>query len=406
MREWVPVRLSAPVLFRLKWVAGPRAGVRARTHARYIAMREGVARGAESPDPLIHARYLGERPGSTGLFGADPARPPDLTAVQAAVRDRPWHWQAVLSLREEDARALGVATPADWRDLARRIMPQYAATLGVHLDELRWVAAMHHKAGHPHVHVLAWLREGAAERPPGLSRQELRAVRRVVARETYGPMRTQAGARKTAERDHLIAAGKINLQALRRAELQARVERPQGARLPPRFAAADLRDLAGRIEALAPGMPGHGQARLAYMPPETKAEARAIADWILARPALAGSLASMEAAVRDLTALYRQGAAAGDEAWSNARSDVRDRMAQVVVRAAAGSSRDRAASPHARRAPARRGAWGLLASVHGTLERERLRAEARAGLGRTTEASRAEAHAASERAAQLGVEHK
>jgi hypothetical protein len=317
--------------------------------------------------------------------------------VQGAVRGRPWHWQMVLSLREEDARTLGVATPADWRDLCRRVLPQYAAALGVPAGDLHWAAAMHRKAGHPHVHVLAWLDAGAPDRPPVLSRAELRAVRRVVARETYGPLRALAVAAKAAERDFLLAAGRLNVRALRRAALEAQAERPVVGRLPPRFPRANLRSLGRQVEALRAHLPGRGQLRLAYMPPAVRAEARAIADWILARPQLAPSLGAMEAAVRDLTALYRREAAAGDAAWLRARDDVRDRIAQGVLRAAAGALAARPRTP----VP---GPQDLLRLAHRALEAERLRTEAQAELSRLGEAGRTEMRSARGRAAELGAD--
>ena len=394
-------RLQAPVVFRLRWVGGPRAGARGGVHARYIATRSGVAREAAAPDPVVHARYLDERLGSTGLFGADPAAPPALSAVQAEVRTRPWHWQAVLSLRSDDAGTLGVVTPDDWRDLARRIMPQMAALLGVAEGDLRWAAAMHRKAGHPHVHMLAWLREGVPDRRPLLTARELRAVRRVVARETYGPLRAEAVARKTAERDYLVAAGRLNLAALRRAGLEAQAEDPAGGRQPPRLPEADLRHLARSVAALAAVLPGHGRTALAYMPPDVKAQARAAADWVLARPALVPSLGAMESAVRDLTALYTTQTAAGDTAWRQARDDLRDRVAQAVLRAAV---RDRPASADGRwegRVGTQARMADLLRGAFRTAERERLRAEAHLELSRMDAAAQTEAQAARERAASM-----
>ncbi len=383
------MRLSAPVVFRLRWASGPGAGRRGGIHARYIATRPGAARGEEPADPLVHARYLDERPGSTGLFGPDPGRPPELGHIQGGVRAAPWHWQMVLSLREDDARMLGLGSPADWRDLARRVLPQAAAALGLPPEALRWAAAVHHRAGHPHVHVLAWLPPGGPARAPAWSRAELRAVRRIVVRETYGPLRVQAVAQKTAERDFLLSAGRLNLAALRRAALEAQAEAPGPGRLPPAFPRADLRALARRVEALHAELPTRGQVRLAYMPPDVRAAARGCACWILERPQMAPALSAMEAAVRDLAAFYQAGPAAGDGAWDRARADVRDRIAQAVLRAAA------AGPAHV---PAG-GAETLLRAAHRALEAGRLRAEARAELGRPEEE-----RAARERAADMGLQ--
>ena len=394
--------LRAPFVFKLKWVAGLRAGQRASVHARYIATREGVARAEEdNPDPTIHVRYLDERPGSTGLFGLDPALPPSLDVVQAEVSARPWHWQAVISLREEDATALGLRSPPDWRDLARRVMPQFAIHAGLAEADIRWAGAVHRKAGQPHVHLLVWLADGAQRRQPHLQRPELRDIRRMIARELYGPMRVQLAAERTAQRDFLVAAGRHNLAILRRVELEAQTESPTGGALPPAFPRVDLTELGHRIMALSAQMPDHGRLALAYMPPAFRDEARATADWILSRPALAEAVQGLREATRSLTALYTTQPQAADAAWARAHTDVRDRIAQAVLRAAA----KRPARRHRGGIRPERGlAAQVLSGAHGLLERERLRAEAKIDLARDQAAARAEVRSQAERSAQMGTD--
>ncbi len=394
--------LRSPFIFELKWVAGPRSGQRASVHARYIATREGVARAEEdTPDPIVHARYLDERPGSTGLFGPDPAPPPSLEAVQAEVSARPWHWQAVISLREEDATALGLRAPPDWRDLARRVMPQFAIHAGLAEADIRWVGAVHRKAGQPHVHLLAWLAEGAPPRQPRLQRPELRDIRRMIAHELYGPLRAELAAERTAQRDLLVAAGRHNLAFLRRVDVEAHAESPTGGALPPAFPRTDLTELGHRIVALSAQMPDHGRLALAYMPPAIRDEARATADWILSRPALAEAVQGLREATRSLTALYTIQPQAADAAWARAHTDVRDRIAQAVLRAAAKRPvRQRRAG----RIPPERGLAQVLSGAHGLLERERLRAEAKAELARDQAAARAEVRSQAERSAQMGTD--
>ena len=394
--------LRSPFILKLKWVAGPRSGQRASVHARYIATREGVARAEEdNPDPTVHARYLDERPGSTGLFGPDAARPPYLEAVQAEVSARTWHWQAVISLREEDATALGLRAPPDWRDLARRVMPQFAMHAGLPEADLQWVGAVHRKAGQPHVHLLAWLADGAPRRQPRLQRTELRDIRRMIARELYGPMRAQLAAERTAERDLLVAAGRHNLSLLRRVDLEAQAASPTGGALPPAFPRADLTELRHRIMALSAQVPNHGRLALAYMPPAIRDEARATADWILSRPALAEAVQGLREATRSLTALYATQPDTADAAWARAHADVRDRIAQAVLRAAA----KRPARRHRGGIRPERGlAAQVLSGAHGLLERERLRAEAKAELARDQAAARAEVRSQAERSAQMGTD--
>ncbi|MDA8206683.1 MAG: hypothetical protein M0Z36_11490 [Thermaerobacter sp.] len=393
--------LQAPFIFKLKWYVGIQAGRRASVHARYIATREGVARAEEdNSDPTIHVRYLDERPGSTGLFSLDPALPPSLDVVQAEVSARPWHWQAVISLREEDATTLGLRAPPDWRDLARRVMPQFALHSGIAEADLRWVGAVHRKAGQPHVHLLAWLADGAPRRQPRLQRPELRDIRRMIARELYGPMRVQLAAERTAQRDLLVAAGRYNLTLLRRVDLEAQAESPTRGALPPAFPRADLAELGHRIAALSPKLPDHGRLVLAYVPSAVREEGRAAADWILSRPALASAIDGLQNATRNLTALYTTQPEAADAAWARAHADVRDRIAQAVFRAAARcpARRKRGIRPE-------RGLAGqVLSGAHGLLERERLRAEAKAELARDQAAARAEVRSQAERSAQMGTD--
>ena len=394
--------LRAPFVFKLKWVAGPRSGQRASVHARYIATREGVARAEEdTPDPTIHTRYLDERPGSTGLFGPDVTRPPSLDAVQAEVSARPWHWQAVISLREEDATSLGLRAPPDWRDLARRVMPQFAIHAGITEDDLRWAGAVHRKDGQPHVHLLAWLADRAPPRQPRLQRPELRDIRRMIARELYGPLRAQLAAERTAQRDLLVAAGRYNLTLLRRVDLEAQAESPTGGALPPAFPRADLTELGHRIMALSAQIPDHGRLALAYMPPAVREEVRSIADWILSRLALASAIDGLREATQSLTALYTTQPQAADAAWARAHADVRDRIAQAALRAAA----KRPARQHRGRMRDERGlAAQVLSGAHGLLERERLRAEAKAELARDQASARAEVRSQAERSTQMGTD--
>ncbi len=322
--------------------------------------------------------------------------------MQADVSARPWHWQAVISLREEDATALGLRAPPDWRDLARRVMPQFALHSGIAEADIHWVGAVHRKTGQPHVHLLAWLADGAPPRQPRLQRPELRDIRRMIARELYGPLRAQLAAERTAQRDLLVAAGRHNLSLLHRVDLEAQAESPTGGALPPAFPRADLTELGHRIVALSTQLPDHGRLALAYMPSAVREEARAAADWILSRPALADALQGLREATWSLPALYTSQPRAADAAWAHAHADVRDRIAQAVLRAAANRP------AHQRRAGWMRPERGLAAQVlsgaHGLLERERLRAEAKAELARDQAAARAEVRSQTERSGQMGTD--
>lgn len=376
-------------------------------HVRYIGSRPGVER-VPVQDELVadaaHIEYAGTRPRSTGLFGPDPNRPPLMAEAMKEVGNRETgpSWRLVLSLREDDARELGITSLAAWQDLTRRSMAQFAKATGIAYENLKWVAAHHPEQGHPHVHVIAWLADSAPRRAGLLSPAELRDVRRGVAKEIFGPLRTRLAGERTVARDTMLEAAKQNLarteRILLRIELEAQVADPVGERLPPRFFKQDLEALAEMIEALTDIMPGKGQAKLAYMPAKVKEEARTIADWILSRPQMAETLAAYENATRELTRLYTKNEGRGDEAWQRAYQGLRDRVAQVVVRSAAANHPPvKRKREHLLKSDLAR---GTIRSAWNILEKERLRAEAKAELASLQEAERAEDRARRERERQ------
>ena len=345
---------AAPFVLSMRFAQGA-GGARL---AEYIGTRAGVAavQQEEAQQTAGLVRYAAERPGSTGLFGADPQAPPDLAATQEALAAAPWHYRIVLSMRGPDAERVGLGEDAQkWRDMARRWLPGVAKELGVPQEAMHWVGAMHHKEGkdgvsQPHLHVLAWIDPPA--RRPLLSKEELRRVRRATAREVFGPLRGALSAEKTARRDAAILA--------------ARAALGHGA-----IASRDEAELGRRLRALGKRMPGHGRIAMAYMPPEVRAEAEAVAAWVMERPALSAEVAGLDKAARDLAALYGTQPEALDAAAAKALADVRGRIAQVVLKAAASEE------AVAKRATSRQ-AQGVVREARGLLVGATREAEAEA----------------------------
>ena len=311
---------KAPMVVRMRYVQGGRMGgkpVSAANYARYIAEREGVAKveGEAAADPAFYAGYMAERPGSTGLFGADSADPPALEEVQRATAAAPWWQDWVVSMRSPDAQQAGLRSPQDWREMVRRSLPQVAHARGVEPEGLRWAAAMHAKAGQPHVHILVWPVDAKAEAAgPALTLEQMRAAKKVFAREVFGAARADLAARRTATRDRAlrVAAGAMRGEGL---------------------APTDKAELDRRLARLAEHMPGHGRVALGYMPPKVRQEARDLADWLLQRRVLAAGAAEVERLAGAL-AEQRAGTEQGVAAGKRARVDLRDRVAQVVLRGA------------------------------------------------------------------------
>lgn len=384
---------KAPPFFRIKFSNHAQKDA---NHVRYIGTRPGVEKVPvkdELAEDAAHIEYAGTRPRSTGLFGPDPQHPPVLAEAMKEVgnRETSSSWRIVFSFREDDAKELGVSNLISWQDLTRRSMAQFTKSIAMQPEHLHWVAAHHPEQGHPHVHVLAWLADEAPKRRGELSALELRDVRRGISQEVFGPLRTRLAAERTMARNTMLAAAKENVRGaeliIQRIELESQIAEPVGERLPPRFSKQDLENLSEKIEKLGVIMPGKGQAKLAYMPVEVKEKARTIADWILSRPQMAGALNAHEKATRELTGLYTKKVERSDEAWQKSYNDLRDRVANTVIKSAAGLNiKDKQVI----RTDEHNVTRSTLRSVWNIIEKERLRAEAKAKLVSLQAAEQAE----------------
>lgn len=315
---------ASPLVVQMRFAQGGQIGGQrgnGSVYAQYIAERQGVVRVAEDPavDAQAYASYVGERPGSTGLFGADPGEPPVLGGVQAALQEAPWWQEWVISMRTPDAEAAGMGTPQAWRAMVRRVEPQLLRARGLAPEDVEWAAAVHWKVGQPHTHILVWPHtEAAVQAGPKLQRDELRNARKSIAHEVFGAMRAEMAAQRTLHRDAAL--------------------RTVSTAVPGVFAKAERRELAGRLRLIAAQLPGHGRAVMAYMPPEVKESLRNTAEWLLRQEPLAADAEAVVHLAEEM-ATMRSGTAEGKAAGQRAAEDLRDRVAQVLLRSVVGASR-------------------------------------------------------------------
>ncbi|MBS3976620.1 MAG: relaxase [Syntrophomonadaceae bacterium] len=380
-------------------------------HLYYIATRPGADRG--DADALRvgdddraghgeHAAYITDRPGSTGLFGH-----PDLGTGagggpewQDVAQELDGHtlpvWRVVVSLREDDAQHLGMTSRAEWEAAMRHAA--HSAIKAMHLDpdKARWAGAYHQAQGHPHAHIVIWERPHEAARRDGhLEKGEIKGVWRSYAGELFRSERERLTAEKTAMRDLVrdMAKGDISrLTGMDKAMLEVQVLDGGRPGLPPALQPDQEQELMRRLEALARIMPTRGRVALAYMPPEVKAEARAVADWLLTQPRFAQTAERHDAAAVEIAGHYSRKPAALEQARQNARDDIRDRVAQVVLRGAAVMNREERNRGRLSLAKARiaRSVWQ---SAWRGLERDKAKMEAKAKLTAMREEERAKAKA-------------
>ncbi|MGB9860271.1 MAG: MobP3 family relaxase, partial [Moorellaceae bacterium] len=334
----------APFVLKVAFYAPTRQNQqRNANHIRYIATRPGADRGELEPERMdpgtaaAHVKYAGERPGSHGLFSQDEDHP-DLKAVQKELlQHKGVVWRAVLSLREDDAVRLGYTTRKAWETMLRATVAEAAAKMGIREDNLRWVAAFHAAQGHPHVHLVWWEKNPARSRGV-ISEGEKKDMRRVFVREIYAEERSRLLAEKTALRDLIRETARQDVLTLareiRQAGLEVRALAGKEPGIAPELSPAAEQELAGKLSNLASLMPGRGRIALAYMPQEVKTQAREIADWILRQPGFVQTTERYKELAKQIAGHYTMKPEALDEASRKAYEDVRDRLAQEVLKGA------------------------------------------------------------------------
>ena len=112
-------------------------------------------------DKEILVKYVAERPGvekigKHGLF-SDSDDDIILSQAQKNIAEHQGNvWSHVISLTREDAERLGYTTPEMWRNLIMRHTDDIAKAQNIRLENLRWYAAFHNTAHHPHIHLLVY----------------------------------------------------------------------------------------------------------------------------------------------------------------------------------------------------------------------------------------------------------
>lgn len=112
---------------------------------------------------LVH--YVAERPGveklgSHGLFSdTDDDIDLEKTAEEVAAVNG-IVFSDVISLRREDASRLGYDNAKAWKNCVRRNINEIAEAHKIPVSELKWYAAFHNTAHHPHIHLMVYSTKG------------------------------------------------------------------------------------------------------------------------------------------------------------------------------------------------------------------------------------------------------
>lgn len=151
--------------------------------------------------------YIGHRPGvakleTHGLFDSS-GRKLIVSQVQKELAEHPGVvWTPVISLRREDAHAMGLESPESWRAMLSSCAADLAKGYKIRPEHLKWYAAFHDNSHHPHVHMILY----STEPTQGfLTKQGITQIKSVLAQRIFPGQLEELYAVDTKQRDALKA---------------------------------------------------------------------------------------------------------------------------------------------------------------------------------------------------------
>ena len=179
-------------------------------------------------DREMLVKYISERPGvekigKHGLFSTDKGEV-DLNEAKAIVSNHDGNvWTNVVSLKREDAERLGYTTPQAWQNLVLKSLDKIAQAHKIKLDHLRWYAAFHNTAHHPHIHLLVY----STDPTEGyMTENGIEMLKSTFANIIFKDELNEIYQKQTQVRDDLRTEAKRKMQELS-SELQSRLVDPQ-----------------------------------------------------------------------------------------------------------------------------------------------------------------------------------
>lgn len=352
---------SSNLVVKLSFKSPDAARVRLgnAAHLKYIGTRPGVDTTVTEASLLrtqhrdvsaddAYLAYISERPGVAretsdglqlhGLFDRLGVADPVTVRRELDALENSPAYRIILSVREETAAAVGLVDKDSWEHFMCEQTPTLAHGLGIPVDRLRWVAALHPSEGHPHLHVIAW---DSADRKRGhdtIAADALTRLRETLTRELWRPVCADLGAEKGAIRDALVASTRTELQVVSELMDWAPGASPVDLRRPaatPVPSPQHLEALATGLERVAATLPGHGRLALGYMPPETKMAVAEVVSQLLGEPTNRAAADRYVALAEQMARYQTSQAPLLSDARAAAAEDLEHRIGQSVLHAAA-----------------------------------------------------------------------
>lgn len=120
-------------------------------------------------------------------------------------------WTPIISLRREDAEKFGFENAATWKALISSKTMEFADSLKIHPDHLKWYAAFHNESHHPHVHMICC---SSNPREGYLTKLGIRKMKSALATEIFRQELIPLYGEKMQWRDELANQSRIALREI------------------------------------------------------------------------------------------------------------------------------------------------------------------------------------------------
>ena len=179
-------------------------------------------------DRKMLVKYISERPGVAkigkhGLFTSTHGEVKLSDAMKTIANHEGNVWTHVVSLKREDAERLGYVDPESWRSLVLNNMKKIAEAQRIEFNNLRWFAAFHNTAHHPHIHLLVYSTD---PKEGYLTTEGIEMIKSAFANEIFSDELNFIYKQQTRVRNDLRAEAKRKMQELS-AEIQDHLVDPQ-----------------------------------------------------------------------------------------------------------------------------------------------------------------------------------
>lgn len=221
-----------------------------------------------------YLKYIATRPrvekrGDHGLFSD--TQDVSLQDMMAEVAEHHGPvWTVILSLRREDASALGYDSAENWRTLLLQHRTRLAQAMKIPVDDFRWCAAFHDEGYHPHVHMMVW---SADEKHGYLNKTGITAMRSALTNTIFQDEMHNLYVKKDLAYQDLVKQSRSAM-----AELIARME---STSLDNDSIARKMVELANALGSV------KGKKQYGYLPKKLKELVDAITDELALQPDVA-----------------------------------------------------------------------------------------------------------------------